>query len=105
MKFTDSSELGVGSCDARHVEQGQERFVGDACDHHLHGVRRVHDILERVENGRHDCLTGDWTRCVGSTGKGAKTMRYDSLFPMPDTLGSVKTLYSCQFARALACAR
>ena len=29
----------------------------------------------------------------------------DSLFPMPDALASVKTLYSCQFASALACAR
>ena len=41
-----------------------------------------------------------WVQRVGS-----EPVRRDSLFPMPDTLGSVKTLYSCQFARALACAR
>lgn len=29
----------------------------------------------------------------------------DLLFPMPDVLVSVKTLYSCQFASARACAR
>lgn len=59
MRFTDSGELGVGSCHARHVEQGQERLVCDGADHHLGGVRRVHDVMERVENGRHDRLTGD----------------------------------------------
>lgn len=58
-KFTDSSKLWVGSCDAGHVEQGQKRFVSNGRDHHIHRVCRVHDILEGVENGRHDGLTGD----------------------------------------------
>lgn len=72
MGFTDSSELRVGSCHARHVEEGQERFIGNSSDHHLDGVGRVDDIVECLENGRNHCLAGDWTGRVGLTEVGTR---------------------------------